>query len=248
MFIQMSRCVSSRSERKNRGVENSGEGKTYHKRFGVYQEPCFAREKGGSLHSPEKGNVDKMSKKVEKCPKNCPEGLTPQFSDFWDNFCPLVDALVWRPCPMLKKRVSQGKKEGKYIYTKEASRLWGTPSGNGFCSCVRARLNFSISGPFALSNSTQSVPNMIGRPGCRTFEMNGRSSASHLACTPCVPFSFVHCLIRVEQRGFQTTRGGLGSLPLYGGTFARSYSVSKKAINTPPRNSWPRPIAGVVGM
>ena len=38
---------------------------------------------------------------------------------------------------------------------------------------------------------------MTGRPGYRTMEMNGGSSASHLTCTPCVPL-FVHCLIRVE--------------------------------------------------
>ena len=41
------------------------------------------------------------------------------------------------------------------------------------------------------------MPNMTGRPGDRTMEMNGGSSAPHLACTPCVPL-FVHCLIRVE--------------------------------------------------
>ena len=32
-----------------------------------------------------------------------------------------------------------------------------------------------------------SMPNMTGRPGWRTLEMNGRCSASYLACTPCVP-------------------------------------------------------------
>ena len=31
------------------------------------------------------------------------------------------------------------------------------------------------------------MPNMTGRPGCRTMEMNGGSSAPHLARTPCVP-------------------------------------------------------------
>ena len=33
-----------------------------------------------------------------------------------------------------------------------------------------------------------SMPKMTGRPGCRTMEMNGGSSASYLARTPCVPF------------------------------------------------------------
>ena len=32
-----------------------------------------------------------------------------------------------------------------------------------------------------------SVPNMTGRPGCRTMEMNGGSSVSYLTRTPCVP-------------------------------------------------------------
>ena len=32
-----------------------------------------------------------------------------------------------------------------------------------------------------------SLPNMTGRPGHRTMEMNGGSSAPYLACTPCVP-------------------------------------------------------------
>ena len=32
-----------------------------------------------------------------------------------------------------------------------------------------------------------SMPNMTGRPGYRTMEMNGGSSAPYLACTPCVP-------------------------------------------------------------
>ena len=32
-----------------------------------------------------------------------------------------------------------------------------------------------------------STPNMTGRPGCRTMEMNRGSSAPYLASTPCVP-------------------------------------------------------------
>ena len=34
---------------------------------------------------------------------------------------------------------------------------------------------------------TSPCPNMTGRPGFRTMEMNGGSSAPYLACTPCVP-------------------------------------------------------------
>ena len=32
-----------------------------------------------------------------------------------------------------------------------------------------------------------SMPNMTGRPGYRTMEVNGGSSGPYLACTPCVP-------------------------------------------------------------
>ena len=56
--------------------------------------------------------------------------------------------------------------------------------------------------------------------------MNGGSSASHPGRTPCVPL-FVLCLLRVETEGLLDYQGGRGSFPLYGGTFARSYSVSK---------------------
>ena len=35
--------------------------------------------------------------------------------------------------------------------------------------------------------SLVSTPNMTGRPGSRTMEMNGGSSASYLVCTPCIP-------------------------------------------------------------
>ena len=41
---------------------------------------------------------------------------------------------------------------------------------------------------------------MTGRPGYRTMEMNGGSSAPYLARTPCLPL-FVLCLIRVETEG-----------------------------------------------
>ena len=73
----------------------------------------------------------------------------------------------------------------------------------------------------------KSVPNMTGRPGCWTMEVIRGSSVSYLACTPCVPF-FVLCLIGVEAEGLLDYQGRAGSFPLYGGTFARSYSVSKK--------------------
>ena len=55
--------------------------------------------------------------------------------------------------------------------------------------------------------SKKSMPNMTGRPGHRTMEMNGGSSAPYLACTPCVPL-FVHCLIRAETED-QGRRGNI---------------------------------------
>ena len=40
-----------------------------------------------------------------------------------------------------------------------------------------------------VSIPVRSMPNMTGRPGCRTVEMIGASSVSYLARTPCVPLS-----------------------------------------------------------
>ena len=68
---------------------------------------------------------------------------------------------------------------------------------------------------------------MTGRPGCRTMEMIGGSSAQYLACTPCVSW-FCTLFNRSGNRSaFRLSGAGGGSFPLYGGTFARSYSVSK---------------------
>ena len=53
------------------------------------------------------------------------------------------------------------------------------------------------------------MPNMTGRPGHWTMEMNGGSSVPHLACTPCVPL-FVHCFIRVETEGLLDYQGRAG--------------------------------------
>ena len=58
-----------------------------------------------------------------------------------------------------------------------------------------------------------SMPNMTGRPGYRTMEKNGGSSAQYLACTPCVPL-FVHCLIRVEAEGPLDYQGRAGIISI----------------------------------
>ena len=67
---------------------------------------------------------------------------------------------------------------------------------------------------------------MTGRPGHRTIEMNGGSSAPYLACTPCVPLFCTSFSRGGNRSAFGLPGAGGGSFPLYGGTFARSYSVS----------------------
>ena len=65
---------------------------------------------------------------------------------------------------------------------------------------------------------------MAGRPGHRTMEMNGRSTAvSYLVRTPCVSFLTLTLIGLVAKR---LLAGDVRLLRLYGGTFARSHSVS----------------------
>ena len=59
----------------------------------------------------------------------------------------------------------------------------------------------------------RSTPNMSGRPGYRTMEMNGGSSAPYLARTPCVPLC-VHCLVWVETEGFLDYQGRAGIISI----------------------------------
>ena len=85
------------------------------------------------------------------------------------------------------------------------------------------------------------MPKMTGRPGHRTMEMNGGSSAPYLACTPCVPL-FVHCSLRVEAEGLFRLPGAGGDHfhcmvePSPGPAAARSYSVSS-SVSSLLRNS-----------
>ena len=60
-----------------------------------------------------------------------------------------------------------------------------------------------------VSETPLSMPNMTGRPGYRTMEMNGGSSAPYLAHTPCVPL-FLHCLIVVETKNVLDYQGRAG--------------------------------------
>ena len=74
----------------------------------------------------------------------------------------------------------------------------------------------------------KSMPNMTGRPGHRTMEMNGGSSAPYLARTPCVPLVSSSFNRVGDKERFRLPGAGGGSFQLYGGTFVRSYSVSRK--------------------
>ena len=66
---------------------------------------------------------------------------------------------------------------------------------------------------FCFCRSLHSMPNMTGRPGYRTMEMNGGSSALYLGCAPCVPL-IVHCLMRVEAEGLLDYQGRAGIISI----------------------------------
>ena len=76
---------------------------------------------------------------------------------------------------------------------------------------------------------------VTGRPGYLTVEMIGGSSASYLARTPCVPLFSALFSKAGNRRAFRLRGAGGGSFPLYGGTFARSYSVPNRHICAIPR-------------
>ena len=70
------------------------------------------------------------------------------------------------------------------------------------------------------SRKGMSMPNMTGRPGYRTMEMNGGSSAPYLARTPYVPLFSTLFNRGGNSRAFRLPGAGGGSFPLYGGTYA----------------------------
>ena len=80
---------------------------------------------------------------------------------------------------------------------------------------------------------------MIGRPGYQTMEMIGGSSASYLARTPCVPLFCTLFNRGGNRRVFRLRGADGGSFPLYGGTFAWSYSASKQETTGPPKKPKP---------
>ena len=72
------------------------------------------------------------------------------------------------------------------------------------------------------------MPNMIGRQGCRTMEMNG---GSYLTRTPCAPLFGTSFNGGGNDMLFALldNQGRAGIIPLCGGAFARSYSVSRNS-------------------
>ena len=60
-----------------------------------------------------------------------------------------------------------------------------------------------------LINAALSGPDMTGRLGYRTMEINGRSTASYLALTPCVPL-FTLVFKGLEAKGFLDFQGRRG--------------------------------------
>ena len=103
-----------------------------------------------------------------------------------------------------------------------------------FCMPKRTHQVLLRNSPSLAQNSANplfqnSGTDMTGRPGYRTMEMIGGSSAPYLARTPCVPL-FCTSFNRVgNKERFRLPGAGGGSFPLYGGTFARSYSVTKNS-------------------
>ena len=96
-------------------------------------------------------------------------------------------------------------------------------------NCLSCRHSYQT--PHSLNASPlfteNSMRNITGRPGHRTMEMNGASSAPYHAHTPCVPLFCTFFNGGGSRRAFRLPGVGRGSFPLCGGAFARSYSVSK---------------------
>ena len=83
------------------------------------------------------------------------------------------------------------------------------------------------------TTSNFSMPNMTGRPGYRTIIVNGNDWRKFRAVPRSYPLRSFVCTSfnRGGNRGvFRLPGAGGGSFPLYGGTFAQSYSVSKFSL------------------
>ena len=110
---------------------------------------------------------------------------------------------------------------------KEGQGLGTFPPGSAQTEGTRNAHRLGTAILISVFREQMSGTDMTGRPGYRTMEMIGGSSAPYLARTPCVPL-FCTSFNRVgNKERFRLPGAGGGSFPLYGGTFARSYSVSK---------------------
>ena len=94
------------------------------------------------------------------------------------------------------------------------------PKGTKLCHFAQTHARFPcIIPPLACTQtnkrfqSNSSGMDMTGRPGHRTMEMNGGSSASYLARTPCFP-CFMLCLLRVETEGLLDYQGRAGIMSI----------------------------------
>ena len=66
----------------------------------------------------------------------------------------------------------------------------------------------------AVTGSPKSASDMTGRPGYQTMEMIGGSSASHLACTPCVHLFCALFNGGVETEGLLDYQGRAGIISI----------------------------------
>ena len=85
--------------------------------------------------------------------------------------------------------------------------FWDFPDFFGdFSNFSRIFLIYPL--PLSQPIKKKHLPNMTGRPGYRTMEMNGGSSAPYLARTPCVPLFSTLFNRGGNRRAFRLPRGG----------------------------------------
>ena len=126
-------------------------------------------------------------------------GLHPQRAPL-DTVCPLREHLN-----SVQRMVSGGYCEGLSPDTVCWTRIRNTWY---FGRCPELPSSSRFQG--VSSQVVLSMPDMTGRPGCRTMEMFGESTASYLARTPRIPF-FVFIFIGLETKNVLDYQGRAGS-------------------------------------
>ena len=101
---------------------------------------------------------------------------------------------------------------GQKVYVEKVYVLLRSPKPFGPWSKERNILETTEPGktPRKANHRQRSMPDMTGRPGCRTMEMFGGSTASYLARTPRIP-SFVLIFIGLETKNVLDYQGRAGS-------------------------------------